>query len=103
MFFLLSNPSVRNSNLVRFKFNQKSLSKTVDIEIAGYYQAQVNRVKGPDASNAKDSATAIGPEITFVCPKLGLSTSIRYLRETSASNRPQGNVLNLIFTKRLGK
>jgi hypothetical protein len=69
----------------------------------GYYQAQVNRASGPNASIAKDSATAIGPEITFVCPKLGLSTSIRYLRETSVSNRPEGNVINLIFTKRIGK
>jgi hypothetical protein len=81
----------------------KSLSKTVEIGIVGYYQAQVNRASGPNASKAKDSVTAIGPEITFVCPKLGLSTSIRYLREAGASNRPEGNVLNLIFTKRLGK
>jgi hypothetical protein len=81
----------------------KSLSKTVEIGVVGYYQAQVNRAKGLGASNAKDSATAIGPEITLVCPKLGMSTSIRYLREVSASNRPEGNVLNLIFTKRLGK
>jgi len=81
----------------------KSLSKTVEIGVVGYYQAQVNRASGPNASIAKDSATAIGPEITFVCPKLGLSTSIRYLRETSVSNRPEGNVINLIFTKRIGK
>jgi hypothetical protein len=81
----------------------KSLSKTFEIGAVGYYQAQVNRASGLFASQAKDSVTALGPEITFVCPKLGVSTSIRYLREMGESNRPQGNVLNLTFTKRLGK
>jgi hypothetical protein len=77
----------------------KSLSKTVDLGVAGYYQAQTTKVTG---SEAKDSVAGIGPEVTFVCPKLGVSTSVRYLREMGASNRPEGNLFNIIFTKRLG-
>jgi hypothetical protein len=102
----------------------KNLSKTFEIGVVGYYQAQVNQASGPAeviidpedppdtlkinqasgpaALKTKDSVSAIGPEITFVLPKLGLSTSIRYLREMGANNRPEGNILNLTFTKRLG-
>lgn len=80
----------------------KSLSKTVEVGVAGYYQAQATKASGFGAPATKDSIAAIGPEITLVCPKLGLSTSIRYLREMGASNRPEGNVFNLTFTKRLG-
>ena len=77
----------------------KSLSKTIELGISGYYQAQTTKVT---TSEAKDSVSGIGPEITFVCPKLGVSTSVRYMREMGASNRPEGNVFNIIFTKRLG-
>jgi hypothetical protein len=80
----------------------KSVSKTVDVGMAGYFQAQATTSGGSDASLQKDSVTGIGPEVTFVCPKLGVSTSIRYLREAGASNRPQGNTVNIILTKRLG-
>ncbi len=80
----------------------KSLSKTVDFGLAGYYQAQSTLASGLGASNVKDSVVGVGPEITFVCPKLGVSTSIRYMRETGASYRPEGNTVNIILTKRLG-
>jgi hypothetical protein len=70
--------------------------------MVGYYQAQATTESGLGASNRKDSVTGIGPEVTFVCPKLGVATSIRYFREAGASNRPQGNTVNIILTKRLG-
>lgn len=78
----------------------KSLTKTVEIGATGYFQVQTTNASGPGASNEKDHVAAVGPEITLVCPKLGLSTSIRYLRETSAHNRTEGNVINLTFTRR---
>lgn len=77
----------------------KSLSKTIDIGLAGYYQAAATKATG---LQAKDSIAGIGPEATFVCPKLGVSTSVRYLRELAASHRPEGNVFTITFTKRLG-
>jgi len=80
----------------------KSLSKTVDFGMAGYYQAQATLAGGIGAPTAKDSVVGIGPEITFVCTKFGVATSIRYMREAGASNRPEGNTVNIILTKRLG-
>ena len=77
----------------------KSLTKTVELGVAGYVQAQTTKV---DNYASKDSVAGFGPEITFVSTKLGVSTSVRYLREMGASNRPEGNVFNIIFTKRLG-
>jgi hypothetical protein len=80
----------------------KSVSKTVDLGVVGYYQAQTTLSSGPGASSVKDSVAGIGPEITFVIPKIGMATSVRYLREAGASNRPEGNTINIILTKRLG-
>jgi len=80
----------------------KSLSKTVDFGMVGYYQAQSTKASGLGAPAAKDSVIGLGPEIAFVIPKIGLSTSVRYMREMGASNRPEGNTINIILTKRLG-
>jgi hypothetical protein len=77
----------------------KSVSKTVELGLAGYLQTQVTSAKGAGASSLKDHAAGLGPEITLVCPKLGLSTSIRYLREFGVEQRPKGNVLNITFTR----
>jgi hypothetical protein len=77
----------------------KSASKTVELGFVGYFQAQTTSAIGIGASKLKEHVVGLGPEITLVCPKLGLSTSIRYLRETGAEQRPQGNVINVIFTR----
>lgn len=81
----------------------KSLSKTVDVGLAGYYQAQATRTGGQDAPEFKDSVAGIGPEVTFVVPGIGMAASVRYLREIGAVHRPQGNAVNIIFTKRIGR
>jgi hypothetical protein len=80
----------------------KSLPKAIELGLAGYYQAQSTLAKGFGAPLGKDSVVGLGPEITVVCPKLGFSTSVRYMRETGASNRPEGHTINITLTKRLG-
>ena len=77
----------------------KSLTKTVEIGATGFFQAQTTKASGLPES-MKDHTAGIGPEVNLVCPKLGLSTSIRYVREIGAHNRPEGNVFNLTFTRR---
>jgi hypothetical protein len=78
----------------------KSASKTVDLGFVGYFQAQTTSASGlSPAANVKDHIVGLGPEITLACPKLGLSTSIRYFRETGAQQHSQGNVINVIFTR----
>jgi hypothetical protein len=78
----------------------KSLTKTVEVGATGYFQVQTTSASGVGAPVEKDHVVGIGPEITLVCPKLGLSTSIRYLREAAAHNRTEGNTINVTFTRR---
>ena len=78
----------------------KSLSKTVEVGATGYVQAQTTSASGSGATTEKDHVAGIGPEITLVCPRLRLNTSIRYLREFAAHNRTEGNTINFTFTRR---
>lgn len=78
----------------------KALCKTIEVGVVAYYQLQTTSDSGPGASNAKDHVIGVGPEISLVCPRLGLISSIRYLREVGAHDRPEGNTLNITFTLR---
>lgn len=78
----------------------KSLSKTVDVGVIGYYQQQVTKDSGPTATDKLDRKVGIGPEISAVCPKLGVITSLRYAYEFAATERPEGQLVTLTFTKR---
>jgi hypothetical protein len=75
----------------------KGLTKTIEVGLAGYYQQQVTHhsPRGP-----RDQVVALGPEISTVCPKLGLFTSLRYLHEFAAHQRPEGHTVTLTLTKR---
>jgi hypothetical protein len=77
-----------------------ALAKTVDVGMVGYYQQQVTTDRGTGASDIKDKVVAIGPEITMVCPKLGLFTSIRYNYEVMAQDRAQGHTCCITLVKR---
>lgn len=78
----------------------KSLRKTVDIGLIGYYQQQVTKDSGPLATTKLDRKVGVGPEISAVCPKLGLITSLRYAYEFAAKERPEGHLVTLTLTKR---
>ena len=78
----------------------KSVTKTIDVGVSGYYQLQTTKDSGQGASNERDQVVGIGPEIVGFCPKLGLFTSLRYAREFAAQDRPQGNTVTLTLTRR---
>ena len=84
----------------------KSLSKLVDVGVIGYYQQQTTSDRGDgipavvSVSNLKDRVVGVGPEITIVCPKTGIFTSLRYIREVEASDRSAGNLFTITFIKR---
>jgi hypothetical protein len=77
----------------------KSLSKYIDLGIAGYYQKQVTGYD-PGWAGPMDYVVGVGPEISSFCPKLGLFASLRYVRELDAKARPEGNTVTLTLTKR---
>lgn len=78
----------------------KGLCKTVDVGFIGYYQQQTTPDSGAGTTSLKSRVLAAGPEISAVCPKLGLITSLRYAREFAAEYRPEGNTFTLTLTKR---
>ena len=79
----------------------KNFRKTIDVGVVGYYQLQTTEATGTRAPRDKSWVVGVGPEINMVCPKLGLITSLRWVYELDASDRPQGNMVNITFTKRL--
>jgi hypothetical protein len=68
--------------------------------MVGYYQLQTTQSTGTLLPSDKPWVVGVGPEINMVCPKLGLITSIRWVYELASHDRPQGNMVNITFTKR---
>lgn len=78
----------------------KTLAKFYDVGIVGYWQQQTTKDSGPGRlTDALDSVVAIGPEISVLCPKWKLFTSLRYNYELFSADRPQGHTVTLTFTK----
>ena len=79
----------------------KSLTKTLDVGLIGYYQQQTTTDNGRNAYSDKlDRKVGVGPEISAFWPKLGLFTSLRYAYEFAAIERPEGQLVTLTLTKR---
>ena len=78
----------------------KSLKPMLDVGVVGYWQQQTTEDSGAGASDKLDRVVGIGPEVSGVIPKVGIITSLRYLREFAAKDRPEGNTLTLTLTKR---
>lgn len=81
----------------------KSLKKTIDVGVIGYYQQQITDDDGDGVKYDKslhDRVFGVGPEVSTFCTKLGLFASLRYNYEFGAESRPEGHKFTLTFTKR---
>lgn len=78
----------------------KSLSKTIDAGLVGYWQQQTTDDEGATATTAHDRKVGLGAEISGVCPITGLLGSLRYVHEFNAEERPEGELITLTVTKR---
>lgn len=81
----------------------KTVKPGLDLGLVGYWQQQVNDDSAPGFSadpTVHDRVLALGPEVAGLCPKLGVLFSLRYLREFSARDRPEGNTITLTLTRR---
>lgn len=76
----------------------KSVTKTLDLGVVGYYQQQMTGDSG--GSSAHDRVASVGPEISVAFPKPMLFVSFRYLYEFMAKDRAQGQTFALTLTKR---
>ncbi len=77
-----------------------SVSPTVDVGLAGYYQQQVTGDSGPAAATSHDRVAGVGPEVSVFYPKYTLGWSLRYAYEFLAESRLQGHTFALTITKR---
>jgi len=75
---------------------------TVDVGVVSYYQVQTTKNRGSESpSPFKDQVVGVGPEVSAVCPKMGIVFSLRYLYEVLAEDRLQGHTICFTLTKRL--
>lgn len=79
----------------------KTLAKTWDVGVVGYFQQQVTENDGPGAADGRASVAGIGPEVATFFPKIGLGVSLRWLHEFGAEDgRTEGDTFTLTATKR---
>ena len=78
----------------------KTVNKTIDLGVVGYYQQQVNPDSGASWSS-RNRVAAVGPEVSVAFPKQMLFISLRYDYEFMAESRAQGHTFGLTLTKRL--
>ncbi|MGA2539981.1 MAG: transporter [Verrucomicrobiota bacterium] len=79
----------------------KSVTKTIDCGVVGYYQQRITASKGPNPAEFPYSrVAAVGPEVSLAIPSWMLFASLRYNYEFMAENRAQGQILTLTLTKK---
>jgi hypothetical protein len=80
----------------------KSVIKTLDLGLVGYYQEKVTGDSGsnPVGLTPHNQVASIGPEVSFAIPSAMLFISCRYEYEFMAENRAQGHTVALTLTKR---
>ncbi|MBI5387871.1 MAG: transporter [Verrucomicrobia bacterium] len=78
----------------------KTLNKTIDVGVVGYYQQKVTTDTGANAVKFRDRVAAVGPEVSVAFPKPMLFVSLRYDYEFMAESRAQGHTFALTLTKR---
>lgn len=78
----------------------KSVTKTLDVGLIGYWQQQTTQDGGQATTGAHDRKIGLGAEISGVCPITGLLGSLRYAYEMDAVERPEGHLVVLTMTKR---
>jgi hypothetical protein len=92
---------VTPGNMVTLEWGvSKTIGHATDIGLIGYYQQQVTDDSGTGAATSQSHVVGVGPEISTFWAKPGLFTSLRYVWEADAKDRPQGQTFTLTLTKR---
>jgi hypothetical protein len=77
----------------------KTVAPGVDVGVVGYWQQETTEDSGPKAATALSHVVGVGPEVSVLWEKIGLVTSLRYVYEADAKDRPQGHTVTLTLTK----
>ncbi len=80
----------------------KTLNKTIDVGVIGYYRQQVTDDSGNTTydTSQHQRVVGVGPEVAVAFPEQMFFVSLRYAREFAADLRPEGNNFILTLTKR---
>jgi hypothetical protein len=78
----------------------KTVTKGVDVGVAGYWQQQITADDGKGAATTFSHVVGIGPEVSVFWEKIGMISSLRYEYEVDSKDRPQGQAVVLTLTKR---
>jgi hypothetical protein len=78
----------------------KSVAKGVDLGVVGYWQQGTTKDRGQGAATDVSHVVGIGPEVGVLWEKIGLISTLRYVYEVDAKDRPQGHTVTLTLTKR---
>ncbi|HTR40142.1 MAG TPA: transporter [Pseudomonadales bacterium] len=76
----------------------KTIYKKIDIGVVGYFQEQFMYQSSSPFNDSQ--VAAIGPEVRSEFPGTGWTIALRYEYQFLANNSPQGQVVNLMVSKR---
>ena len=76
----------------------KTIYKKIDVGIVGYFQEQF--MYGTSSPFNDSQVAAIGPEVRGEFPGTGWTVALRYEYQFLANNSPQGQVVDLMISKR---
>lgn len=79
----------------------KTIKQGLDVGLTGYFQKQTTGDDGLGASLLLDEKLGVGAEVSAFWPNLGAFTSLRYVHEFDATERPEGDLVTFTFTKPL--
>jgi hypothetical protein len=78
----------------------KTVTQGVDVGLVGYWQQETTEDSGVHAATALSHVVGVGPEVSVLWEKIGLISTLRYVYEADAKDRPQGHTVTLTLTKR---
>jgi hypothetical protein len=95
------NTQITPGNMYSLEWGlSKTVAQGVDLGLVGYYQQETTEDSGKGAATALSNVVGVGPEVSVLWEKIGLISSLRYVYEVSAKDRPQGQTVVLTLTKR---
>jgi len=95
------NTHITPGNMATLEWGlSKTVMPGVDVGVIGYYQQQVTEDDGAGASTDLAHVVGVGPEVSVMWSKIGMISTLRYVYEADAKDRPQGHTITLTLTKR---
>ncbi len=87
-----------DSYLIEWALSHR-LNNGMDVGLVGYEAWQLERDTGGNSTSAKAEKHALGAEVGYFWPQMGLGLNAAYYQEYSNENGPEGDLLRVHLTK----